>query len=102
AQSQKNLDQPKGEPSLLSLDRIFNSGEFDLERTPALRWKKHGSGYITLESAKSGQRLVSHDPATGKSEMLVPDHWLIPAGESRPLSIEGYEFSADGARLLIY
>ncbi len=57
---------------------------------------------MTIESAKGGQQLVAHDPASGKSEVLVPDHWLIPAGENRPLAVEGYEFSDDGSRLLIY
>ena len=47
-------------------------------------------------------QLVAHDPATGRSEILVPDHWLIPAGENKPLAIEGYDFSSDDARLLIY
>ncbi len=67
-----------------------------------MRWRKRGSGYLTLESVKLGQRLVGHDPATGKSEVLVPDHWLIPAKEAKPLVIEGYELSEDGARLLIF
>ena len=103
AQAKKEVaDPPKGDPTQLTVDRIFNSKDFELEKTPALRWRKRGSGYVTLESAKGGQQLVSHDPASGKSEVLVPDHWLIPAGEAKPLAIEGYEFSEDGARLLIY
>jgi dipeptidyl-peptidase-4 len=102
AQAKKATDPPKSDPSLLTLARIFTSGDFTPERTPAVRWRKHGSSYVTLESTKGGQRLVAHDPATGKSEVLVPDHWLIPAGEGRPLVIDGYRFSEDGARMLIY
>jgi dipeptidyl-peptidase-4 len=104
AQSPKDKKAPasKGDPSLLTLDRIFNSGEFGLERTPALRWRKRGSRYVTLEPTPAGPQLVGHDPATGKSEVLVPAHWFIPPGEGRPLAVEGYEFSPDGARLLLY
>ena len=103
AQAKKEAADPtKGDPSVLTLDRIFSSKDLELEKTPALRWRKRGSGYVTLESSKGGQRLVGHDPATGKSEVLVPDHWLIPAGEAKPLALEGYEFSEDGSRLLIY
>jgi dipeptidyl-peptidase 4 len=98
----KKPDSPKVDPALLTLDRIFSSGDFNPEKTPALRWRKTGSGYVTLEPSKGGQQLLAHDPATGKSEVLVPDHWLVPAGEGKPLAIEGYEFSDDGARLLIY
>lgn len=102
ALTQAKKAPPQSDPSQLTLERIFSSGEFAPERAPSLRWRKTGSSYVTLESTKAGQQLVRHDPATGKSEVLVPDHWLIPAGENKPLAIEGYEFSADGARMLIY
>lgn len=101
AQTKKEAP-PAGDPARLTLERIFSSAEFEPEKTPALRWRKHGSAYVTLESTKGGQQLVTHDPATAKSELLVPDHWLIPAGETKPLAVEGYEFSEDGARLLIF
>jgi dipeptidyl-peptidase 4 len=103
AQAKKEaVDPSKDDPSVLTLERIFSSKDFELEKTPALRWRKRGSGYVILESSKGGQQLVAHDPAAGKPEVLVPDHWLIPAGEGKPLAIEGYEFSEDGSRLLIY
>lgn len=95
-------EQVKQDPALLTLDRIFASKDFDLDKTPSLRWRKKGSTYVTLESSKAGQQVVAHDPATGKSEILVHDHWLVPAGESRPLAIDGYEFSRDGARMLLF
>src|SRR5262245_57286634 len=93
--------QPKADPALLTLERIFSTNDFDGDKIPAIRWRKQG-GYVTIEQAKSGQRLVLHDPATGQSETLVPDHWLLPAGENKALPIEGYEFSNDNSRLLIY
>jgi dipeptidyl-peptidase-4 len=103
AQAKKETARPpKGDPSLLTLDRIFDSKDFKPEQTPALRWRKRGSRYVTQEPSKNGRQLLAHDPATAKSEVLVPDHWLIPAGESAPLVIEGYDFSDDGSRLLIY
>ena len=103
AQARKDPAGPaKGDPSLLTIERIFSSKDFEPEKTPALRWRKQGGGYVTLEASAAGQQLIAHDPATGSREVLVPDHWFIPAGETKPLAIEGYEFSADGARLLIY
>jgi len=91
-----------GDPAVLTVDRIFNSGEFEAERPPALRWRKQGPAFVALEATKRGQELLSIDPASKKTDILVPDHWLIPAGENRPLSVEGYELSHDGARMLIY
>src|SRR4051794_22930089 len=70
----------KGDPALLTLDRIFSTNDLEPEKAPALRWRKRGGGYVSLEPAKAGQQLVAHDPATGTHEVLVPDHWLIPAG----------------------
>jgi dipeptidyl-peptidase-4 len=93
--------QPKSDPSKLTLERIFSSNEFAGDTVPAIRWRKSG-GYVTIETVKGAQQLVTHDPATGKSETLVPDHWLIPAGETKALPIEGYEFSRDQSKMLIY
>lgn len=101
-QPKQDGDASKSDPGLLTLDRIFVSGDFNPEKTPALRWRKKGSSYVTQEFSKGGQQLVAHDPASGKSEVLVPEHWLIPAGEGKALAVEGYELSDDGARLLIY
>jgi len=98
--AQKKGD-PKADPAVLTLDRIFAAKEFELQKTPSIRWRKAG-GYVTLESGPGGSQLVAHDPATGKSDVLVPSHWFVPPGESKALSVEGYEFSKDGARLLIY
>jgi dipeptidyl-peptidase-4 len=102
AQAGKDAAPGRSDPALLSLQRIFSSGELNPALPPAVRWQKHGPGYVTLDSTKAGQQLVAHDPATGKSEILVRAPWLLPAGQARPLKVEGYEFSADGGRLLIY
>jgi dipeptidyl-peptidase-4 len=103
AQSKKRADDsPRGDPSVLTVQRIFGSSEFNGEKPPSTRWRKRGHEYVTLETSAGGPQLFAHDPATGRRALLVPDHWLIPAGESRPLVIEGYEFSPDESRLLIY
>jgi hypothetical protein len=39
AQAKKDADRPKEDPSLLTLDRIFSSKEFELEKPPATRWQ---------------------------------------------------------------
>ena len=101
AAAQADKGKPKGDPAVLTLERIFSSNEFAGDTIPAIRWRKNG-GYVTIEQGKGGQQLVARDPATDKSEILVPDHWLIPAGENKALTIEGYEFSSDNSRLLIY
>ena len=93
------------DPSLLTLDRIFEGVEFKSEDAPVIQWMKRRGGYTTLEAppGKEGERdLVWNDPATGKKETLVPSHRFVPPGEESPLSIENYTFSDDESKLLIF
>lgn len=93
------------DPSRLTLDRIFEGDEFKGEDAPVLQWMKRRGGYTTLEKPsgkEAGRDLVWHDPASGKKEILVPAHRFIPPGEEAPLSVEGYAFSDDESKLLIF
>ncbi len=99
-----HLRGEEGDPSLLTLDRIYNSEEFSGERFSA-RWIEDGRGYLTLESSEGpsgGRNLVLHDPETGEEEVLVSAEHLVPPGESSPMKIDSYEFSKDQSLLLIY
>lgn len=98
-------DEPVTDPSRLTLDRIFQGEEFKGEDPPALQWMKRRGGYTTLEKPSgdgAGKDLVWNDPASGAKEILVPAHRFIPPGEERPLAIEGYEFSEDESKLLLF
>ena len=90
--------------SLLTLERIFASPEFRSAYFGETRWLTDGSGYTTLERAAQlrALELVRYDPRTGTREVLVPAARLIPAGESSPLFIAGYNWSEDGRKLLIF
>ncbi|WP_435005363.1 DPP IV N-terminal domain-containing protein [Tundrisphaera lichenicola] len=92
-----------GDPSRLTLDRIFASRDFDSESLGA-RWLADGRGYTLLESAEGGRGrdIVRVDPETGDREVLVPSTRLVPNGEPGPLAIDDYRFSDDGSKLLIY
>jgi dipeptidyl-peptidase-4 len=88
----------------LSLDRLFASGEFIGRGIGQVRWMEDG-GYTTLdrsEDVAGGRDIVRHDPATGSEEVLVSAARLVPEGAERPLAIQGYSWSEDGERLLIF
>src|SRR3954470_11109544 len=89
--------EAKPDRSLLTLDRIFDSGDFGGEGGPALQWCKRRGGYTTME----GRDLVWHDAASDRKETLVPSHHFVPPGGESPLSIESYAFSDDESKLLI-
>ena len=98
---------PAGEPqdrSLLTVERIFDSGDFAGQAFSA-RWAKDGSGYLSLESSRStpgGRDIVLHDVQSGQATVLVSAARLVPAGESAPLAIDDYAFSADDSLVLIF
>ncbi len=89
---------------LLTVQRIFGSGEFNGESFSA-RWMEERSGYTTFESSKEtsgGRDLVRHDPKSGVKEILVPAADFIPPGESSPLGIDAHTWSKDQSRLLLF
>ncbi|GAH83562.1 unnamed protein product [marine sediment metagenome] len=49
-----------------------------------------------------GKDILKYNPETGDSEVLVPAWRLIPPGSETPIDIDGYEWSCNGARLLIF
>lgn len=90
---------------LLTIDRLFDSSEFDEEHPGPIVWSRRGTNYFTLEKPDAGgpgRDLVSCDPATGQKEIIVPAHVFIPPDESSPLSLESFRFSEDESKLLIY
>lgn len=97
--------QPATDPSRLTLDRIFASSEFQPERFGGFRWLKDGESYAKLEPSekvKGAMDLVRYQIATDKRDVLLSAQQLIPSGETTPLAIDGYQWSADGRRALVY
>lgn len=99
----------------LTLDRIFNSSDFHEEKQGNFVWSKLSGSYFALEAPAepksdedtatkkpAGRDLVRIDAASGKRDIVIPAQAFIPAEGKPPLSVEGYEFSADESKLLIY
>ena len=97
--------QPAPDPSVLTLDRIFNSNDFASKGIGPLRWLKSGDAYSKVEpsaTVKGGTDLVSYDAATNKRSVLIPAEKLVPQGATEPLRLNGYEWSADNTKMLVY
>jgi dipeptidyl-peptidase-4 len=94
----------RAQDTTLTLDKLFASGEFRGRGIGQARWLEDG-GYTVLarsEATEGGMDIVRVDPRTGAPTVLVAARQLIPAGRDRPLAIEGYSWSEDGARLLVF
>lgn len=88
----------------LTLDRIYASPEFFARGAGQIRWLDDG-GYTVLarsDSVDGGTDIVRVDPRTGNRTVLVDARQLIPRGAEAPLSVEGYQWSADGGTLLLF
>ena len=91
--------------AMLTLDRIFNSDEFSAEGLGTFVWSKRTAHYFTFDAPKAGgtgRDLVRNNPAGGAKEVIVPAQAFVPTGESRPITVDAFEFSADESKLLIY
>ena len=96
---------------LLTIDRIFQSDEFQEEKAGSYVWSKLSSSYFSLEAPAAegnpakkpeGRDLVRIDAASGIREILVPAKGFIPKDAQHPLTVDAYEFSADEKKLLIF
>lgn len=93
----------------VTLDRLFGD-DFQGEFLGATRWLDGGSAYTTLEAAEGdgengtspGLELIRYETSSGDRDVLVSAAELTPEGRERPLRVQGYDWSADGNRLLIF
>ena len=96
--------QPAADSSRLTVERIYGGAEFRPGSFGPMRWLDGGAAYTTLEQAADGRGrdIVRYATESGAREVLVPASRLIPAGDTAPLAIEGYSWSPDGSKLLVF
>lgn len=85
----------------LTVERIF-SPDFQLQSLPESRWMAGGQRYSFVDEEDGVTSLVAEDAQTGTKTTLVDGRRLIPAGQSTPIDIEDYAWSADEKKLLIF
>jgi hypothetical protein len=89
----------------VTLDRIYDSADFRGDFFGQTRWLEDGTFYTTLEpseAATGGRDIVRYETESAVRTILVSASFLFPEGAQEPLAIHGYEWSPDGARLLVY
>ncbi len=98
----------------LSLERIYQEGEFTSQWLGRIRWLADGSGYTAVEKSATtktdkdgkaqsvGKEIVFYDPSTLARTVLISAEQLTPKGEEKPLAIDNYLWSDDRAQVLLY
>lgn len=87
----------------LTVERIFGTRDFAGESFGPTKWLSP-TAYTVVEPSALGRGgdIVRVDVPSGTRSIMVSADWLRPAGSAMPLEIEGYEWSADQARLLVF
>lgn len=101
----KIFTQQVSSTELLTIDRIYQSGDFRMDYFGPARWINEGRSYTTLESSKkyrNAREIVSYDSKSGSRKVLVSAEQLLPEGARQPITIEDYEWSEDKKKLLIF
>jgi dipeptidyl-peptidase-4 len=98
------LPAQQADSSLLTLTRIYGSGEFASQPFGPSRWLGDGSAYTTLEpgAGGQGQDIVRYDVESGRREVQVAAAALTPRGAEGPLEVEDYAWSPDQRKLLVF
>ena len=93
------------DPSLLTVDRLYKSRDFQSGFFGPARWLSDGAAYTTVERSQAiagSREIVRYDTKTGQREVLVPAQKLIPPGGDKPVAIEDYHWSPDGKKLMLF
>lgn len=101
----KQSEDSNRDESALTVDHIFGSKEFRAERLDPFVWSKQDAAYFTLEKPGddgAGRDLVRVDAASGSKEILAPASAFVPPGNDAPLAIDGFQFSGDESKVLIF
>ena len=91
----------KSEEGILTLEDIF-SGKFRMENFAGVQWRKNGTHFTQVNRTPAGNEIIEFDARTGISKTLFSVNQLTPPGAKSPLSVDGYSWSEDDSKLLIF
>ena len=97
--------QETEDPSVLTIDRIFNSMDFMMDRVGQTRWLEDGKYYTALERSEDNpgsSEIVKVNTKSGDKSILVSIEQLTPKDTGSPLQVSGYSWSDDMEKLLIF
>lgn len=88
----------------LTLEDIYTRGLYRSKGIGQLRWMKDNKSYSTLEynATAKGSDIVRYDVEGGTKSVLVNAGKLMPAGTTKPLSVDDYTWSDDNSKLLVF
>ncbi|MET6997304.1 S9 family peptidase [Chitinophaga defluvii] len=83
---------------LVCLSALLSLSSTQAQPGPGFQWTKDGQAYMKAEKSA----IVVYQVKNKTSRILITPQQLTPLGASRPLEINGFTFSANDQKLLIY
>jgi len=99
------VGQESNDTSKLTIDRIFESDEFQSDHFRQPRWIEDGKAYTSLEISETKPEfrdIVRYETKSGEHSVLIAAAQLVPDGADEPLEISNYKWSANKEMLLIF
>lgn len=98
-----HLQGQETKESLLTLDRIYNSDEFQGDQQRAISWIDDGNAFITIEKSSEGvDKLVKYLSKDNTQSSYLSAQQLTPEGNGKPLPVSDFSLSNDGSKVLIF
>ena len=108
-QAEEPPKKPEAEPAgspWLSLERLYEKGEFGEQGARTPFWSERSAAYFTWEKPTepnaTGQDLVRRDCATDAAEVIAPASLFLTGEGSNSLAGSPFRFSANERRLLLF
>ena len=90
------------DPSLLTIDRIYQSSDFSQESLKSIHWVNGGESYIIIESSLRGNDLIKYNSETQKREVYLSAAQLRNPITNSVITVEDFTLSEDGSRILLF
>ena len=88
----------------LTLEDIYKNNSYPTRYYRSVRWLEDSRNYTTLENNpdRGCSEVIRYNAKSGERTVLVGAGQLVPEGESDPLRIRDYIWSADNSKLLLF
>ncbi len=89
-------------PAQLTLDRIFNSGEFSADHARSISWINDGDAFITIEAADGNDQLIKYESKSNERSVFLSAAALTPKNAEQALQVADFSLSNDESKVLIF
>ena len=93
--------QSIGDP-FLTIDRIYDTGEFRQEGMKPIKWIDGGNSYVIIEKGIRGNELIRYNSATQEKDVFISATELKDPNTQSVITIEDFSLSSNESKVLIF